>query len=85
MWCFKMHCAVNGGRLYDEDEDDHSFSGYGFYVKYHEECCPRTVDGSDCGFNHFGRKSRDELIAELLLWPTGAIFHIEDYFVDGNF
>lgn len=55
MWCFATNCAVNGGRLYDEDEDDHSFSGYGFYVKYHEECCPRTVDGSDCGFNHFGR------------------------------
>jgi hypothetical protein len=30
----------------------HNFSGYGFWVKYHPECCPRQMDGSDCELEH---------------------------------
>lgn len=27
---------------------DHSFSGYGWYARFHKECCPGEMDGSPC-------------------------------------
>lgn len=31
---------------------DHSFAGYGFFVAYCPEHCPRHVDGIDCDYDH---------------------------------
>jgi predicted RNase H-like nuclease (RuvC/YqgF family) len=30
----------------------HTFAGWGFFVGYCEECCPREFDGSDCMKDH---------------------------------
>lgn len=30
----------------------HCFSGYGFFVIYHPECCPKECDGTICELNH---------------------------------
>lgn len=30
----------------------HCFSGYTFYVEYCAMCCPRELDGSECGGDH---------------------------------
>lgn len=32
------------------DSERHSFSGYGFYIVFHPECCPRECDGSECWY-----------------------------------
>ena len=31
---------------------EHAFAGYGYYVKFHPECCPLQMDGSDCDYEH---------------------------------
>ena len=30
----------------------HGFAGYGFYVQYHDACCPLMVDGTVCDDEH---------------------------------
>jgi hypothetical protein len=30
----------------------HTFAGYGFFIAYHPQCCPREVDGWNCEEDH---------------------------------
>ncbi len=47
MYCDSFACTrrtdvvPEGGR--------HMFYGYGYYLCYHPECCPRSYDGTTCG------------------------------------
>lgn len=45
MLCFKCQKEV-------KEKDRHSFSGYGFYIVYHPECCPKECDGTVCDLDH---------------------------------
>jgi hypothetical protein len=44
-----MNCSKCGLPI---DEKPHSFAGYGYYIEYHKECCPKELDGSECGLDH---------------------------------
>lgn len=50
MACDNPDCVRPEERV--SDNEAHEFSGYGFYVKYHPECCPRWEDGMDCLHEH---------------------------------
>lgn len=30
----------------------HDFAGYGWYCKFHPECCPGEMDGTTCDKSH---------------------------------
>ena len=49
-----MRCEECGKWVSNHLDSDqiHTFSGYGFYVGYCPEHCPRSVDGSDCDYDH---------------------------------
>lgn len=34
------------------DNEQHSFSGYGFWISFHPECCPGWMDGTACRKEH---------------------------------
>lgn len=45
-WCEECRTYLTN---YD---DQHCFAGYGWFFCYCEKCCPRVMDGSDCGKEH---------------------------------
>jgi ubiquinone/menaquinone biosynthesis C-methylase UbiE len=50
--CFKCNKELDGGM-------SHSFSGYEYYVRYCDSCCPRTYDGTDCDYEHIITKQNE--------------------------
>lgn len=46
MWCDKCH------KWFQNPSEMHTFSGYGFFVKYCPGCCPGSCDGTDCDEDH---------------------------------
>jgi hypothetical protein len=34
------------------ENEAHTFSGYGYLVHFHPECCPREFDGTKCDLPH---------------------------------
>lgn len=45
-------------RIEEYDTHDHYFSGYGFSVQYHEECCPIVLDEMTCEAAHPSQSNR---------------------------
>lgn len=41
-----------GGSAELADGIDHDFAGYGYYIRFHPECCPREYDGTTCEDEH---------------------------------
>lgn len=41
MYCYECH-------KYLERDEQHAFSGYGFFVVYCDEHCPKECDGTEC-------------------------------------
>jgi len=54
MWCDSDDCPRPDDALDDGSDENypHTFSGYGWYCKYHPECCPGAMDGTDCSYEH---------------------------------
>ena len=48
MYCDNDDCP----RPREPVDDGHAFSGYGYRVKFHPECCPRELDGTTCAGDH---------------------------------
>lgn len=46
-----MICMKCGKEIEDRGKS-HVFAGYGCYVEYHPECCPRERDGIECQMSH---------------------------------
>lgn len=47
-------CAACGKELASEQQGsgEHSFSGYGYLIQFHPECCPIEHDGTICDNRH---------------------------------
>jgi hypothetical protein len=45
-WCDECNQWI------EESAPPHMFSGYAYYLNYHEQCCPIHYDGMNCGFDH---------------------------------
>lgn len=45
MYCMKCSKEVSVNEA-------HTFAGYGFFIAYHPQCCPREVDGWNCEEDH---------------------------------
>lgn len=50
-----MRCDADEGCRTPDVElsgDYHSFAGYGWFLRFHPECCPGGMDGSSCHRDH---------------------------------
>ena len=65
-------CEVCGVNL--PNPTRHSFAGYGWYVTYCEEHCPRELDGTVCEYHPDVVDTEDKSTAEFIRDPeTGAM------------
>jgi hypothetical protein len=52
MWCDGDKCPRPNEPITGGVTNIHCFSGWGFFVKFHPECCPRDVAGDKCMLRH---------------------------------
>lgn len=51
-WCDNDDCPHPRTNEFYIGTPVHTFSGYGWYCVFHPECCPQTMDGTDCERDH---------------------------------